>query len=73
MRALQLKLFEDTKDSIKLARLSEGASTVDPQVQDKIDTLKARLKDKYGYCDHCASDILQYASSIFARGDLIGE
>lgn len=71
MKALQLKLFEDTKDTIKLAKLSEGASAVDPDIQDKLDTLKKRLKDKYGYCDHCAADILQYASSIFARGDLI--
>ena len=71
MKALQLKLFEDTKDTIKLAKLSEGASAVDPDIQDKLDTLKKRLKDQYGYCDHCAADILQYASSIFARGDLI--
>lgn len=71
MKALQLKLFEDTKDTIKLAKLSEGASTVDPDVQDKIDTLKKRLKDQFGYNDQSASDVLQYASSIFARGDLI--
>lgn len=71
MKALQLKLFEDTKDTIKLAKLSEGASAVDSDIQEKLDTLKKRLKDQYGYCNHCAADILQYASSIFARGDLI--
>lgn len=72
-RALQLKLFEDTKDTIKLSRLSEGAGTVDSDIQEKIDALKKRLKETYGYCNRCADDILQYASSIFARGDLIDE
>jgi len=71
MKALQLKLFEDTKDTIKLAKLSEVASAIDPDVQGKIDTLKTRLMKTYGYCEHCASDILQYASSIFARGEMI--
>jgi serine protein kinase len=71
MKALQLKLFEDTKDTIKLAKLSEGVSAVDPGLTEKIDALKTRLMKNYGYCEHCAADILQYASSIFARGDLI--
>lgn len=69
MKALQLKLFEDTKDTIKLAKLSEGASAVDPDIQDKIDTLKKRMKDQFGYNDLSAAEVLEYASSIFARGD----
>ncbi len=71
LRALQLKLFEDTKDTVKLAKLSEGAGTVDPDLQNKLDALTERLKKNYGYCDHCAADILSYASSIFARGDMV--
>ena len=69
MRALKLKLFEDTKDTVKLAKLSYGSETVDEDTQSKIDTLKRRLIDNYGYNDQSASDILHYASSIFARGD----
>lgn len=70
--ALQRKLFEDTKDTIKLAKLSEGASVVDKDVQSKIDSVKTRLIERYGYNEQSASDVLQHASSIFARGDMVG-
>jgi serine protein kinase len=69
--ALQKKLFEDTKDTIKLSKLSIGANVVDKDIQEKIDSIKTRLINQYGYCEHCATDILHYAASIFARGDLI--
>lgn len=69
--ALQAKLFEDTKDTVKLARLSSGAAVVDRDIQEKIDSLKQRLMRDHGYCDQCAADILEYASSIFARGDIM--
>src|SRR5437899_9419980 len=66
-RALELKLFEDQKDSIKLTSLV--SKVVDQDTQAKIDVVKSRLKKDYGYCDICATDILQYVASIFARGD----
>ncbi|HEV8119875.1 MAG TPA: serine protein kinase, partial [Candidatus Polarisedimenticolia bacterium] len=66
-KALELKLFEDQKDSIKLTSLV--SSVVDKDTQEKIDVVKSRLKKDYGYCDICATDILQYVASIFARGD----
>ena len=66
-RALELKLFEDSKDSIKLTSLV--TDTVDAETQAKIDVVKQRLKDNHGYCQVCASDVLQYVASIFARGD----
>jgi serine protein kinase len=69
-KALESKLFEDTKDHIKLSAFSSGASTVDPDVQKKIDAVKQRLVDKYGYNEQSATDVLDYVSSIFARGDL---
>ena len=28
-----------------------------------------RLIRDHGYCDVCATDVLQYVASIFARGD----
>ena len=31
--------------------------------------VKGRLIKNYGYCDVCATDILNYVASIFARGD----
>jgi serine protein kinase len=69
-KALESKLFEDTKDHIKLSAFSSGATTVDPDVQKKIDAVKQRLVEKYGYNEQSATDVLDYVSSIFARGDL---
>jgi serine protein kinase len=66
-KALELKLFEDKKDSIKLTTLI--TSVVDHETQEKIDAVKTRLIRDYGYCDICATDTLNYVASIFARGD----
>jgi serine protein kinase len=66
-KALELKLFEDQKDTIRLASLVTGV--VDAETQEKIDIVKARLKKSYGYCDICAQDVLTFVASIFARGD----
>ena len=66
-KALELKLFEDQKDSIKLTSLV--SSVVDKDTQEKIDIVKGRLIKNYRYCDVCAVDVLNYVASIFARGD----
>jgi serine protein kinase len=66
-KALELKLFEDQKDSIKLTSLV--SSVVDKDTQEKIDVVKSRLIKDFGYCDVCATDVLHYVASIFARGD----
>jgi serine protein kinase len=66
-KALELKLFEDQKDSIKLTTLI--SSVVDKETQEKIDVVKSRMIRNYGYCDVCATDVLNYVASIFARGD----
>ncbi len=66
-KALELKLFEDQKDSIKLTSLV--SSVVDKDTQEKIDVVKGRLIKNYGYCDVCSTDVLNYVASIFARGD----
>jgi serine protein kinase len=66
-KALQLKLFEDQKDSIKLTSLV--SKVVDQDTQAKIDVVKGRLIRDYGYDDESATDVLQYVASIFARGD----
>ena len=67
-KALELKLFEDQKDSIKLTSLV--SSVVDKEAQEKIDVVKGRLIRDYGYCDICATDVLNFVASIFARGDV---
>lgn len=69
-RALELKLFEDQKDAIKLT--SVVSHVVEPATQDKIGLIKNRLIKNHGYCEICASDVLAFVSSIFARGDVKG-
>src|SRR5207247_5747553 len=66
-KALELKLFEDQKDSIKLTSLV--SSVVDKDTQEKIDVVKARLIRDFGYNEQSATDVLNYVASIFARGD----
>lgn len=73
-KALQTKLFEDTRDHIKLSALnSHGASVVDPDVQEKIDAIKSRLIKHHGYNEKSATDVLDYVGSIFARGDVAND
>ncbi len=67
-KALELKLFEDQKDTIKLTSLI--SSVVDKETQEKIDVVKARMIKYYGYSDESATDVLNYVASIFARGDV---
>ncbi|MCB1320300.1 MAG: hypothetical protein KDK34_08615, partial [Leptospiraceae bacterium] len=66
-KALEMKLFEDQKDTIKLTSLV--SNVVDAETQEKIDIVKARLIRNYGYDEESATDVLQYVASIFARGD----
>ena len=67
-KALELKLFEDQKDSIKLTSLV--SSVTDKDTQEKIDIVKTRLIKEFGYDEISATDVLQYVASIFARGDI---
>jgi serine protein kinase len=70
-KALEAKLFEDVKDTIKLSSLSQdGSSVVDKDIQEKIDSIKTRLIKKYGYNDKSATDVLTFVGSIFSRGDV---
>jgi serine protein kinase len=66
-KALELKLFEDQKDSIKLTTLV--SNVVDKATQEKIDIVKSRLIKNFGYDEVSATDVLHYVASIFARGD----
>lgn len=67
-KALELKLFEDQKDSIKLTSLVTNVT--DKATQEKIDIVKTRLIKDYGYDEISATDVLHYVAGIFARGDV---
>lgn len=70
-KALELKLFEDQKDTIKLTTMV--SNVVDRETQEKIDIVKQRLIKNYGYNEESATDVLNYVASIFARGDVRSE
>jgi serine protein kinase len=67
LKALERKLFEDQRDTIKLKNLV--SSVVDDETQQKIDVVKQRLIKQFGYNDTSATDVLNYVASMFARGD----
>jgi len=68
-KALELKLFEDQKDTIKLTSLV--SNVVDRETQEKIDIVKQRMIRNYGYNEESATDVLNFVASIFARGDSV--
>jgi serine protein kinase len=65
-RALELKLFEDRRDTIQLTSLV--SSVVDPEMRANIDTIRDRLAERFGYDTRSAEEILQYVADLFARG-----
>ncbi|RME17155.1 MAG: serine protein kinase, partial [Bdellovibrio sp.] len=67
-KALERKLFEDSKDSIKLNTLV--SSVTDKETQEKINIVKTRLIKDFGYDEVSATDVLNYVANIFARGDV---
>ena len=67
LKAVEFKLFEDQRDTIKLKNLV--SSVVDDETQQKIDVVKQRLIKYFGYNENSATDVLNYVASIFARGD----
>ncbi len=64
-RALELKLFDDRRDSIQLTSLV--STIVDPDTQEKIGVIRDRLMREYGYDELSADEVLQQVAGIFAR------
>lgn len=67
-KALERKLFEDQKDTIKLTSIMTSVDSKD--TEEKINFVKSRLIKEFGYDEISAGEILQYVSNIFARGDV---
>src|SRR6185436_15809584 len=66
-KALELKLFEDRRDTIQLTSLV--STVVDPSTREKIDVIRQRLSERFGYDERSAEEVLQYVAALFARGD----
>lgn len=65
--ALELKLFEDCRDTFTLT--SAASAVVDPDVESKVDVVVSRLVRDRGYCESCGRWVLEVVGGIFARGD----
>lgn len=66
-KALELKLFEDSKNTINLNTLM--TDIVDADTQKQIEIVRQRLIDNYGYNEESSRDVLNYVASVFVRGD----
>ena len=66
-RALELKLFEDRRDTIQLTSLV--STVIDPETREKIDVIRNRLSEQFGYDEKSAEEVLQYVAALFARGE----
>lgn len=66
-KALELKLFEDSRHTINLG--SVLTDVIDTDTQEKIEVVKTRLVKDYGYNEESAKDVIDYVASIFSRGD----
>ncbi len=64
-RALELKLFEDQRDSIQLTSLV--SSVVDRDTSEKIKVIRDRLCRRFGYDEASADVVLRDVAGLFAR------
>jgi serine protein kinase len=65
--ALELKLFEDCRDTFTLT--AGAGSVVDRDVDEKVRLVTGHLVRELGYCERCAGRALQRVAGLFARGD----
>jgi serine protein kinase len=65
--ALELKFFEDSRDTFKLT--AGTSAVVDRDVLEKVELIASRLVRDSGYCEACAGRTLEHVAGVFARGD----
>ena len=66
-RALELKVFEERRDSIQLTSLV--STVVAPDSLEKIGLIRERLSSEFGYDELAADAVLAYVANLFARGE----
>ncbi|MFT4539207.1 MAG: serine protein kinase [Planctomycetota bacterium] len=64
-RALELKMFDDRRDSIQLTSLV--STVVDPDTQEKIAVIRDRLMRQFGYDEPSADEVLREVAGLFER------
>ena len=65
--ALEMKLFEDSRDTFKIT--ASNSTVIDRDVREKVAIINGRLVRDQGYCESCAARLLDHVAGIFARGD----
>ncbi len=66
-QALELKLFEDSRDTFKIT--ATNSTVIDADVLEKVELINGRLVRDCGYSESGAARLLEHVSGIFARGD----
>jgi serine protein kinase len=64
-RALELKMFDDRRDTIQLTSLV--STVVDPDTQEKIGVIRDRLMRQFGYDEVSADEVLNEVAHLFAH------
>lgn len=59
--AIEQKLFAENKDSLQLTL---NSNSFDKKQQKKLNILQQTLVDERGYCEHCATELIDYAGSL---------
>jgi serine protein kinase len=67
-KAIEKKIFEDNRNNIKLTTFSSAQT--DTENLKKLEIIKNRLIEEYGYCEYCAKDLMNYIGGLLARGDI---
>lgn len=62
--AVEKKLFTDLKDVVKITTSSK---TPDMEQLKRINEVASKLISEYGYCAHCANELLKYVGSLLNR------
>lgn len=65
-RAIEDYLFSRQKDSIYLTAMAEP-TTISPESKKRVDEVRQRLVDEYGYNEYTAQHAMRYAASVFVR------
>lgn len=63
-RAIENKLFAESKSFIEK---TISARIPDKEQQTRLTAVVERLMTEQGYCEHCANELLKYASALFAQ------
>ena len=62
-KAIEKKLFADSKDSLRLTLSSEASKGKEK----RLNNLQEVLIEEGGYCEHCATQLIDYASALIQQ------